>query len=210
MTETLRAINDVLARIDFLLDSPLERIIIGIVGKPGAGKSTISDYIMKNNEYNAALVPMDGFHLSNKILIEAGSRNRKGALDTFDVKGFTALLKRIRDNENEDIYFPIFHREIEESHSAEGVVKAGTRLVLTEGNYLLVNEGPWGEIRPLLDESWYLSPDEPLRQERLIARHIKYGKSKEEAEFWALGSDELNAEVVATSSHYATRIIDLS
>jgi pantothenate kinase len=210
MTETLRAINDVLARIDFLLDSPLERIIIGIVGKPGAGKSTISDYIMKNNEYKAVLVPMDGFHLSNKVLIETGSRNRKGALDTFDVKGFTALLKRIRDNENEDIYFPIFHREIEESHSAEGVVNAGTRLVLTEGNYLLVDEGPWAEIRPLLNESWYLSPDEHLRQERLIARHIKFGKSREEAEFWALGSDELNAKVVATSSHYATRIINLS
>jgi pantothenate kinase len=210
MPETLKSLEELLAKVNSLLDSSSGRVIIGIVGKPGAGKSTITDYIMKNIKIQAALVPMDGYHLSNKVLIELGRRERKGAPDTFDAKGFTSLLERIRNNVDEDIYFPVFHREFEESYSAEGVVEAGTRLVLTEGNYLLVDDEKWGGIRPLLNESWYLAPDDAVRQERLIARHMKYGKSKEEAEFWSLGSDEANAQVVAASSKYATRIVEIS
>jgi pantothenate kinase len=210
MPETLKSLEELLAKVNSLLDSSSGRVIIGIVGKPGAGKSTITDYVMKNVKIQAALVPMDGYHLSNKVLVELGRRERKGAPDTFDAKGFTSLLGRIRNNVEEDIYFPVFHREFEESYAAEGVVEAETRLVLTEGNYLLVDDQNWGGIRPLLNESWYLAPDDAVRQERLIARHMKYGKTKEEAEFWSLGSDEANAQIVAASSKYATRIVEIA
>ena len=210
MPATLKSLEELLAKVNALLDSSSGRLIIGVVGKPGAGKSTITDYIMKNIKIQAALVPMDGYHLSNKVLIELGRSERKGAPDTFDAKGFTSLLQRIRNNVDEDIYFPVFHREFEESYAAEGVVGARTRLVLTEGNYLLVDDENWDGIRPLLNESWYLAPDDSIRQQRLIARHMKYGKTKEEAEFWSLGSDEANAQVVAASSKYATRIVEIS
>jgi pantothenate kinase len=210
MPATLKSLEELLAKVNALLDSSSGRVIIGVVGKPGAGKSTITDYIMKNIKIQAALVPMDGYHLSNKVLIELGRSERKGAPDTFDAKGFTSLLQRIRNNVDEDIYFPVFHREFEESYAAEGVVGARTRLVLTEGNYLLVDDENWDGIRPLLNESWYLAPDDSIRQQRLIARHMKYGKTKEEAEFWSLGSDEVNAQVVAASSKYATRIVEIS
>jgi pantothenate kinase len=210
MPATLKSLEELLAKVNALLDSSSGRVIIGVVGKPGAGKSTITDYIMKNIKIQAALVPMDGYHLSNKVLIELGRSERKGAPDTFDAKGFTSLLQRIRNNVDEDIYFPVFHREFEESYAAEGVVGARTRLVLTEGNYLLVDDENWDGIRPLLNESWYLAPDDSIRQQRLIARHMKYGKTKEEAEFWSLGSDEANAQVVAASSKYATRIVEIS
>jgi pantothenate kinase len=210
MPQVLTSFDEVLATIHSLLASTSGRIIIGIVGKPGAGKSTITDYIMNHIDLKAALVPMDGYHLSNKVLTELGRRERKGAPDTFDSKGFAHLLERIRKDVDEDIFFPIFHREFEESYSAEGIVEAGTRLILTEGNYLLVDSENWAGIRLLLDESWFLSLDETTRQERLIARHMRYGKTKEEAEFWSLGSDEANAQIVAASSRYATRIVDLS
>lgn len=210
MSQKLTSLEEIVTEIKSLLESSSERVIIGIVGKPGAGKSTITDYIMNSIDVKAALVPMDGYHLSNKVLVDLGSRERKGAPDTFDAQGFTHLLERIRKDEDEDIYFPIFHREFEESYSAEGVVEAGTRLILTEGNYLLVDDKKWAGVRPLLDESWFLSLDDAIRQERLIARHMRYGKSKEEAEFWSLGSDEANAQVVAESSHHATRIVDFS
>jgi pantothenate kinase len=208
--ESLKSLEAVLTQVNSLLDLTSKRVIIGIVGKPGAGKSTITEYIIKNVKIQAALVPMDGYHLSNKVLVELGRRDRKGAPDTFDAKGFVSLLERIRTDIDQDIYFPVFHREIEESYSAEGVVKAGTKLVLTEGNYLLLNDDHWNGILALLDEAWYLSPDDSVRQERLIARHMKYGKSREEAKFWSLGSDEANAKIIAASSHYATRIVEIS
>jgi len=210
MQPTINSLSGVLSEIDRFLSAGKERIILGIVGKPGAGKSTMTNHIM---EYlvgkSVALFPMDGFHFSNKVLVETGRRERKGAPDTFDAHGFTSLLGRIKNETTKDIYFPIFHREFEESYAAEGVIPAGTKLVLTEGNYLLLDSPEWEEVRPLLDESWYLAPRDSIRQERLILRHEKYGKNKEEASKWALGSDEKNAEIVESTKKYATKIVVL-
>ncbi len=175
------------------------RTIIGIVGKPGGGKSTLSKYLLKGMDpTTVSVVPMDGFHLSNKVLKELGRTDRKGAPDTFDVNGFTALIKRIKLDSSDPIYYPVFDRSIEESIAAQGVVYPSTRVVIVEGNYLMHNKDGWQEISPLLDQSWYAFLDEDIRISRLISRHIAFGKDPESAKAWAKGSDQINADLIET------------
>jgi len=173
------------------------RTIIGIVGKPGGGKSTLSKYLLKEMDPTlVSVVPMDGFHLSNKVLKELGRSDRKGAQDTFDVKGFTNLIERIKSDSADPIYYPIFDRSIEESIAAQGVVYPSTRVVIVEGNYLMHDRDGWEGISPLLDQSWYAFLDEDIRISRLISRHIAFGKDPESAKAWAKGSDQVNAELI--------------
>ena len=175
------------------------RVIIGIVGKPGGGKSTLSKYLLKEMDPTlVSVVPMDGFHLSNKVLKALGRSERKGAQDTFDVKGFTTLIQRIKLDSADPIYYPVFDRSIEESIAAQGVVYPSTRVVIVEGNYLMHDKDGWQEISPLLDQSWYAFLDEDLRISRLISRHIAFGKDPEGAKAWAKGSDQVNAELIET------------
>jgi len=167
------------------------------VGKPGAGKSTLSSYLLKKlPKETTALVPMDGFHLSNTQLALLSRSDRKGAPDTFDAHGYVELLRRIKTNTTEEIYFPMFHREIEESIAAEGVIHPHTSLVITEGNYLLLGEAGWSEVAQLLTERWFVDTDNDRRMARLVARHVKYGKSIEEAHAWAHGTDQHNADLI--------------
>ena len=175
------------------------RTIIGIVGKPGGGKSTLSRFLLKGMDPSlVSVVPMDGFHLSNKVLKELGKSDRKGAQDTFDVKGFTALIARIKSNGTDPIYYPVFDRSIEESIAGQGVVYPSTRVVIVEGNYLMHDRDGWQEVAPLLDQSWYAFLDEDLRISRLISRHIAFGKDPESAKALAKGSDQVNAELIET------------
>lgn len=179
--------------------SALTRTIIGIVGKPGGGKSTLSKYLLKGMDPSlVSVVPMDGFHLSNKVLKELGRSDRKGAQDTFDVTGFTTLIARIKSDGAEPIYYPVFDRSIEESIAAQGVVYPSTRVVIVEGNYLMHDRDGWQEISPLLDQSWYAYLDEDLRISRLISRHVAFGKDPDSAKAWAKGSDQVNAELIET------------
>jgi pantothenate kinase len=175
------------------------RTIIGIIGKPGGGKSTLSKYLLKGMDPTlVSVVPMDGFHLSNKVLKELGRSDRKGAQDTFDVKGFTTLIQRIKMDSAEPIYYPIFDRSIEESIAAQGVVYPSTRVVIVEGNYLMHDRDGWQEISPLLNQSWYAFLEEDIRISRLISRHIAFGKDPDSAKAWAKGSDQVNAELIET------------
>ena len=179
--------------------SALTRTIIGIVGKPGGGKSTLSKYLLKGMDPSlVSVVPMDGFHLSNKVLKELGMSERKGAQDTFDVTGFTTLIARIKSDGAEPIYYPVFDRSIEESIAAQGVVYPSTRVVIVEGNYLMHDRDGWQEISPLLDQSWYAYLDEDLRISRLISRHVAFGKDPDSAKAWAKGRDQVNAELIET------------
>ena len=173
------------------------RTIIGVVGKPGGGKSTLSKFLLKGMDSTlVSVVPMDGFHLSNKVLKELGRSDRKGAQDTFDVNGFKTLIERIKLDNVDPIYYPIFDRAIEESIAAQGVVYPSTRVVIVEGNYLMHDRDGWQEISPLLDQSWYAFLEEDIRISRLISRHIAFGKDPESAKAWAKGSDQVNAELI--------------
>ena len=198
-------------QIQSLLAGQSPRTLIGIVGKPGAGKSTVVEEIQKRFDVNeVSIIPMDGFHLSNEELITLGRRDRKGAPDTFDVEGFTSLLSKVKLNHKTDHKFPIFHREIEASMADEGLVPKESKVVVIEGNYLFSKEHNWSAVFPLLDHTWFIEIDDEVRIERLIARHIRYGKTPEEAEAWSRGSDETNARFIELTAHRAEKLIKLS
>jgi pantothenate kinase len=210
MTDVIKGKEGALLRIKESLNRSTDRYLIGIVGKPGAGKSTLSAYLLEQlHSSEVTVVPMDGYHLSNAVLQELGRADRKGAPDTFDVAGFASLLQRIRNEKSADVYYPVFDRSIEESIAAQGVVTKETKVVIVEGNYLLHDSGGWEEIAELLDELWFIDVDDEKRLERLIARHIAYGKSPADAQSWSRGSDEVNARTIATGRSRAHAVIAL-
>jgi len=176
------------------------RVIIGITGKPGAGKSTVASKLKEMlPREKTVILSQDGYHLSNTQLESLGKSNVKGAPDTFDSKGFTEILFRTRNDLKSNIYFPIFHRGIEESISAEGLITEKTKIVLIEGNYLLLETHGWAEVSTHLNEIWYLQVDDDLRLQRLVARHVEFGKDPHFALIWASGSDEANARLIEES-----------
>lgn len=189
------------------------RHVLGIIGAPGSGKSTLAAAIVRAlGPELASLLPMDGFHLANEVLRAEGKTGRKGAIDTFDAMGCALLLERIKSQTGEDplIYAPVFRREIEEPIACAVPVDYRTPLIVVEGNYLLHDGGPWLRAAACLDTSWYLEPATALRHERLIERHAAFGKSPADARAWALGSDEVNARLIARSAPRADRILDLA
>jgi pantothenate kinase len=183
------------------------RVILGITGAPGAGKSTLAQGIVTALGTEARLIGMDGYHLSNSVLAKLGIRERKGAIDTFDGAGFVELIRRLRSPSSAVIYAPEFRREIEESIVGAVAVGPEVRLVVIEGNYLLIPEAPWGAISDMTDEMWYCEVPEPVRLTRLVARHVFYGKSENEARAWALGPDQRNAKLVETTRALADLIV---
>ena len=184
------------------------RYLLGLTGAPGAGKSTLATRLAGRFGAAAVVVPMDGFHLANAELARLGRGGRKGAPDTFDVEGYIALLERLRrEKEGGVIYAPAFHREIEEAVAGSIAVPAGVRLVITEGNYLLL-DGAWKPVRPLLDEVWYVEGDEATRWERLLARHVAFGRTKEAARAWIETTDEPNARLIRASRARADWIVE--
>ncbi|WCN04695.1 nucleoside/nucleotide kinase family protein [Streptomyces sp. M92] len=194
------------------------RAILGIAGSPGAGKSTLAERLVR--ELNgagtpwAAHVPMDGFHLADAELDRLGRRDRKGAPDTFDAAGYAALLGRLRE-EAEDggaadgdvVYAPAFERVLEQPVAGAVPVPPSARLVVTEGNYLLLGTGAWARVRARLDEVWFCELAQAERVRRLVARHERFGKSHEDAVAWVRDSDERNAELVAATRDRADLVV---
>ncbi|NBE80645.1 nucleoside/nucleotide kinase family protein [Micromonospora rubida] len=186
------------------------RQLLGIAGAPGAGKSTLAERVVAEVGAAARLVPMDGFHLAQAELRRLGRDARKGAVDTFDVGGYVALLRRLHRLEPISVWAPEFRRDLEEPVAGAVEVPPEVRLVVTEGNYLLLPEDPWDEVRSLLHEVWFLDLDAELRLRRLTARHESYGRSAEQARAWALGSDETNAALVAGTAVRADLVVRLA
>jgi len=210
MAIELSSIDEALSRIKDLALKHSGRFIIGIVVKPGAGKSTLTSHLIEHlPKDSVSLVPMDGYHLSNLQLKNLGLSDRKGAFNTFDSNGYVSLLKRINTETDHDIYFPVFHREIEESYAADGVVLANTKIVLTEGNYLLFDKAGWEKVAAELTEIWYININDGVRIDRLVKRHEFYGKDKDSALNWATGTDEINAKIVESTAAKADVIINI-
>jgi pantothenate kinase len=182
------------------------RRLLGITGAPGAGKSTVAEQLVAGLASSAALVPMDGFHLAQSQLRRLGREERKGAIDTFDGDGFVALVRRLRAADA-DVYAPTFRRDIEEPIAGAIHVAARVPLVVLEGNYLLADQPPWDALRGLIDEVWYLEPPRDVRLERLVARHMAFGRDRETARAWALGTDERNARLIESTRRRADVLI---
>ncbi|HJS03581.1 MAG TPA: nucleoside/nucleotide kinase family protein [Variovorax sp.] len=196
-----------LAHLESLLADGRRRLL-GLVGAPGSGKSTLARALEQALPGRAQVVPMDGFHLAQVELQRLGRAERKGAPDTFDSAGYVALLRRLRGQRaNEIVYAPEFRREIEEPVAGAIAVLPQTRLVITEGNYLLLQEDAWAEVAPLLDEVWFVEVDDALRVERLVRRHQQFGRSAAQARAWVAQTDEPNARRIAATRERAHRTI---
>ena len=173
------------------------RVILGLVGGPGSGKSTLAAALHAAFPEESVVVPMDGYHLANSELARLGRAGRKGAPDTFDSAGYVALLQRLRQQApDEVVYAPEYRREIEEGIAGAIAVRPDTRLVITEGNYLLLPTGHWASVAPLLHEAWFVEVDPALRRERLVRRHMQFGRSQAEAVAWVAATDEPNAQLI--------------
>lgn len=182
------------------------RLIVGIAGAPGAGKSTVAAAIVEALGPRVALLPMDGFHFSQATLVDLGRRDRMGAPDTFDVPALLGLLAAIRaprENSAGSLAAPGFNRDIEEPVPGAVSISPEISIVVVEGNYLLLNEGGWASVATYLDLSVFVEIDDEVRRARLIARHERYGKSPADARAWALGPDEANARLIDTTSERA-------
>jgi pantothenate kinase len=178
--------------------------ILGIAGAPGAGKTTLARAVVAAVP-GAVHVPMDGFHLADAALAELGLRDRKGAPETFDALGYLALLRRIRAGE--PVWAPMFERNLEQPLAGAIRVPAGAPLVVTEGNYLLLPDEPWPAVAAELTEVWFCDPPEALRRERLVARHVEFGKPPAEAVEWVERVDEPNARRVLTTRDRADVVL---
>jgi pantothenate kinase len=175
------------------------RFLTALAGPPGSGKSTMAAALVQALGPGARAVPMDGFHLDDRVLEARGLRSRKGAPETFDAAGFVALVHRLRDEDGE-VAIPIFDRAMELSRAAGDVVMPADRLLVVEGNYLLLNRAPWADLRGLFDLTVMIDVPEAELDRRLLARWAHHGKTPDEARAWIDGNDLPNIRCVQGES----------
>ena len=184
------------------------RAVLGVTGSPGAGKSTLVEVLLRElPAESVAHVPMDGFHLADVALRRLGRLQAKGAPDTFDAGGYVALLRRLRADAEDVIYAPAFERDLEQPLAGAIAVPRQARLILTEGNYLLVDDKRWNPVRRELAEVWFCDPDPEVRMAQLVARHVQFGKDPEHARAWVQAVDEGNADLVESTRSRADLIV---
>jgi pantothenate kinase len=181
--------------------------LLGVSGAPGSGKSTFAEALAA--AHAGVTVPMDGFHLADVELVRRGLLDRKGAPETFDAEGYAALLGRVRARE-ELVMAPAFDRSIEQPVAGSLAVPSRAGLVVTEGNYLLLDEPRWRAAREQLDAVWHVCVDDELRLERLVARHVEFGKTPDEARAWVDRVDQPNAELIEAVASRADLVLDLT
>ncbi len=186
------------------------RLIVAVAGPPGAGKSTMSDYLLhainKGGEAPSIVVPMDGFHLDDAILDRRGLLGRKGSPPTFDCAGFAVLLQRLKQADGE-VFIPVFDRSLELSRAAASVVGPEHRVLLVEGNYLLLDQQPWAQLAPFFDLTVYLDVPFDELERRLTDRWLGFGFDAEAARNRALSNDIPNAELVVAQSRKADFVV---
>jgi pantothenate kinase len=208
--------------VDALLDRaralvrPDRCAVLGVVGSPGSGKSTLAEGVVGalasaapalGDEPWVVHLPMDGYHLADVELRRLGRLSRKGAPDTFDPAGYAALLRRVRQPDRELVYAPAFDRTLEQPVAGSIPVPPSAHLVVTEGNYLLLDDAAWRPVRPLLDDVWFCDVDEQVRLARLVARHTRYGKAPAEALAWVERVDQPNARLVEATRERAALLV---
>jgi len=188
------------------------RVVLGITGSPGSGKTTLAEnlagVLLATPPVGwVAHVPMDGFHLADVELDRLGRRGSKGAPDTFDVTGYVALLRRIREDADDMIYAPAFDRALGQPIAGSIPIPRAARLIISEGNYLLLRGGDWACARSEFDEVWYCDLAEGERVRRLVARHERFGKDHDAALAWAMGTDQRNADLISLTRSSADLVI---
>lgn len=187
-----------------------KRLVVAIAGPPGAGKSTVSATlcaaINARDPDAAVVVPMDGFHLDNAILDARDMRKRKGSPPTFDCAGFEVMLRRLREG-GEDIVIPLFDRKLDLARAGADIVKADQRILLVEGNYLLLDQAPWNRLEPLFDMTVFLQVDRLELENRLVQRWLGFGYNVGSAQARALSNDMPNADLVLEHSRPADFIL---
>ena len=193
-----------------LPDSAGGRAVIGLSGSPGAGKSTLARHLAARLGDRGAHVPMDGFHLADVELRRQRLLDRKGAPETFDAHGYAALLARLRPEARETVYAPGFDRDLEQPVAGAIAVPPEAEVIVTEGNYLLLDRPEWRKVRGCLDVVWHVRVAEELRLDRLVARHVESGKSLAQARAWVRRVDVPNAHLVEASAHRADVVVDLT
>lgn len=186
------------------------RLVAAIAAAPGAGKSTLAAGLRaaidrRSGGTAAAVVPMDGFHLDNAVLESRGLLARKGAPETFDAAGFVALVARLR--QEEEVVVPLFDRVRDLAVAGAAVVEPRHRIVLVEGNYLLLDEAPWDRLAPLWDVTIWVEVPEDELERRLVQRWLDHGLGPEAARARALGNDIPNARRVRANSRPAMLVV---
>ncbi|WP_274626422.1 nucleoside triphosphate hydrolase [Arvimicrobium flavum] len=183
------------------------RIIVAIAGAPGSGKSTLAEEVAALlPEGSAAVVPMDGFHYDDGVLDQLGWRQRKGAPETFDLDGYASLLRRLKAADS-DVAVPIFDRTMELSRAAAAIVPKETKFILTEGNYLLLDETPWDRLAPLFDFTIFVDVPRDELERRLIQRWLDHGRTPEDGRAWVDSNDLPNVDRVINKRRGADLVV---